>query len=354
MVYFLSQNPKKMEYFLNEKKTEIIFHNDFRITFPKETKRVFLIDKKVYNKYKNNLDPILSKNPHLLFEASEENKCFEKLTGILDFFHKEKLNRDYHIVCIGGGITTDMGAFAASIYMRGCRLILIPTTFIAMIDASIGGKTAVNYNGIKNNIGTFYPAEKVFIIPDFLRTLPEEEMKNGWAECIKLALIKRSPLFDMLKSKINIKGIIEKAVELKLEICEKDIEDRGERRLLNLGHTFGHVLESISDYQISHGEAVAVGIRVAAYISNKLGYLNKNDLGKINNLLNLYDLPIRISASYINKLKKHGLNILLKDKKATSKLNIILFEGFQKTFIKQVDKPKEILELFIQYLSKVN
>ena len=177
-------------------------------------------------------------------------------------------------------------------------------------------------------------------------------MLNGWVECIKLALIKRSSLFEILKSKINMRGIIEKAVELKLEICENDLEDREERHLLNLGHTFGHVLESISDYQISHGEAVAVGIRFAAYVSNKLGYLNKNDLEKINGLLDLYDLPTRVSEGYINKLKKKGLDILLKDKKATSKLNIILFEGFQKTFIKQVNKPREIFELFIQYLSQ--
>ena len=343
-----------MEYFLNEKKTEIIFQNDFRIAFPKETMKVFLIDKNVYTLFKEKLDLIKQDSPFYLFEATEINKNINEIIKIYSFFIENNVTRETFIIGIGGGITTDIAAFAASTFKRGCRLQLIPTTFLGMIDAAIGGKTAINFNGIKNNIGTFYPGEKVIINPRFLDTLPEKEMKNGRVECIKIALIKISPLFDMLKSKINIKGIIEKAVQLKLEICEKDLEDREERRLLNLGHTFGHVLESISDYQISHGEAVAIGIRIAAYISNELGYLNKSDLEKIYSLLDLYNLPTRIPANYVDKLKKHGLNILLKDKKSTSKLNIILFEGFQKAFIKQIDKPKEIFELFIQYLSKVN
>jgi 3-dehydroquinate synthase len=355
MVYFLSQNPKKMEYFLNEKKTEIIFHNDFSIVFPKEIKKVFLFDKKVYQLFENKLGKIIDEASFFI-AASEKNKSLTEVRKIYNFFKKHNVNRSTVIIGIGGGITTDIAAFAASTFKRGCRLQLIPTTFLGMIDAAVGGKTAVNFNGIKNNIGTFYPAEKVIVNTRFLDTLPKKEMLNGWAECIKIALIKPSNLYDILilKNWKITSEILKLAIDLKLSICEKDLTDSKERRKLNLGHTFGHVLESISDYQISHGEAVAVGIRVVAYISNKLGYLNKNDLGKINNLLNLYDLPIRISASYINKLKKHGLNILLKDKKATSKLNIILFEGFQKTFIKQVDKPKEILELFIQYLSKVN
>lgn len=320
------------------------------------TKSVFFIDQQVFNLYEKKLKDLIQKSPIYIFEAMEINKSINAIIKIFSFFIENNVTRETVILGIGGGITTDIVAFAASTFKRGCRLQLIPTTFLGMIDAAIGGKTAVNFNGIKNVIGTFYPAEKVIIDTRFLDSLSKKEMLNGWAECLKVAFIENGELLEiLLKEKCKItEEIITKAIEIKMSICEKDLEDKNKRKLLNLGHTFGHVLESISDYQISHGEAVAVGIRVAAYISNELGYLNKNDLEKINDLLNLYDLQIRISTSYINKLKKYGLNILLKDKKATSKLNIILFEGFQKVFIKQVDKPKEIFELFIQYLSRVN
>ncbi len=345
-----------MQKLISSTLSQVILDNNLDDSIKEFDKKVFIIDKNVYNLFKKKLDFLKQNSPVYLFEAKENNKTLTETEKIYAFFIKNNVTRNTIIVGIGGGIITDIAAFAASTFKRGCRLQLIPTTFLGMIDAAVGGKTAINFNGIKNNIGTFYPAEKVIINTQFLDTLPKKEMQNGWAECIKIALIRPSNLYAILISKNwKIKSeILKLAIDLKLLICEKDLNDKNERKLLNLGHTFGHVLESISDYQISHGEAVAIGIRVAAYISNKLEYLNKHDLEKINSLLDLYNLPTRISASYINKLKKHGLNILIRDKKVTSKLNVILFEGFQKAFIKQVDKPKEIFELFIQYLSKVS
>lgn len=345
-----------MQKLISNTLSQVVLDKNLDDSIKELDKKVFIIDKNVYKLCKEKLDLLKHDSHFYIFEAKENNKTLSEVEKIYAFFIKNIVTRNTVIVGIGGGITTDIAAFAASTFKRGCRLQLVPTTFLGMIDAAIGGKTAVNYNGIKNNIGTFYPAEKVIINTQFLDTLPEKEMLNGWVECIKLSLISKTELSKLLhnKNELHIEKIIKAAIQIKLSICKKDINDKNERKLLNLGHTFGHVLESISGYQISHGEAVVVGIRVAAYISNKLGYLNKNDLEKINDLLNLYDLPIRVSASYINKLKKYGLDILLKDKKATSKLNVVLFARFQKTFIKQVDKPKEILELFIQFLSKVN
>ncbi len=345
-----------MQKLISNTLSQVILNKTLDDSIKELDNKVFIIDKNVYKLFKEKFDLLKHDSHFYIFEAKENNKTLSEVEKIYAFFIKNVVTRNTVIVGIGGGITTDIAAFAASTFKRGCRLQLVPTTFLGMIDAAIGGKTAVNYNGLKNNIGTFYPAEKVIINTQFLDTLPEKEMLNGWVECIKISLISKTELSKLLhyKDELHIEKIIKAAIQIKLSICKKDLDDKNERKLLNLGHTFGHVLESISDYQISHGEAVAIGIRVAAYISSKLGYLNKNDLEKINNLLNLYDFPKRVSASYINKLKKHGLNILLKDKKATSKLNVILFEEFQKTFIKQVDKPKKILELFIQYLSKVN
>jgi len=335
-----------MEYFLNSKKTEIIFQNDFRIVFPKKTKQVFLIDRKVYDLFENEIGKIIEGASFFIY-ASEKNKSIKTIEQIYRFLRENNVNRSTIIIGIGGGITTDIAAFAASTYKRGCRLILIPTTFLGMIDAAIGGKTAVNFEGIKNSIGTFYPAEKVFIIPEFLNKLPGKEIKNGWVECIKIALIKPSNLYDVLisnKGKITSE-ILQQAIDLKLSICEKDLADKNERKHLNLGHTFAHILESISNYEILHGTAVSIGIRAAAKLSLQSGHIVDSIFKKINFILDFFQLPNKIPEKYKNRIRDKGLEILLQDKKATSEINVILFNGFQSVFIKEVEKSEKILKI---------
>lgn len=344
------QNLGIMKYKLGSKHTEVFFTDNFKFLFQKSIKRAYIIDELIFDLYKDKLQNIYCDLPIYFLKAKEENKSLTEAKEIYNFFQKNNVNRTSIITGIGGGITTDITAFTASTYMRGCKLILIPTTFLAMIDASIGGKTSINYNYIKNNIGTFYPAEKIIIIPEFLKTLPEEEMKNGWAECIKVALIKRSSLFDMLKSKINIKDIIEKAVELKVEICEEDLEDRGDRRLLNLGHTFAHVLESVSNYELSHGTAVSVGIRAAALFSLQKELIDSISYKKINNLLDIFELPAVIPLSYKAKLKEIGYRVLIQDKKADDFLNLVLFKDFNEVFIFPCKDKSQIIETLLNFL----
>ena len=334
-----------MEYFLNEKKTEIIFQNEFKISFPKKTKKVFLIDKKVYQLFENELGKIIDCASFFIY-ASEENKSIKTIEQSYRFFRENNVNRSTIIIGIGGGITTDITAFAASTYKRGCRLQLVPTTFLAMIDAAIGGKTAINFDGIKNSIGTFYPAEKVFIIPEFLTRLPEKEVENGWVECIKTALVKPSNLYEILisnKDKITSE-ILQLAIDLKLSICEKDLEDKNERKHLNLGHTFAHILESVSNYEISHGTAVAIGIRAAAKLSLQSGYIDDAIYKKIIFILDYFKLPDKIPGKYKKRIRENGLEILLQDKKATSRINVVFFNGFQSVFIKEIIEPNIILE----------
>ncbi len=340
-----------MEYLLNEKKTEIVFQNDFRIAFQKETKKVFLIDKKVYQLFENELGKIIDGASFLIY-ASEEKKSLKTIEQIYRFLGENNVNRSSIIIGIGGGITTDITAFAASTYKRGCRLILIPTTFLGMIDAAIGGKTAVNFEGIKNSIGTFYPAEKVFIIPKYLTKLPEKEIKNGLIECIKIALIKPSKLYDILisnKGKITSE-ILKLAIDLKLDICEKDLEDKNERKHLNLGHTFAHILESISNYKISHGTAVSLGLRAAAKMSLQSGYIDDANYKKIIYVLDYFKLPDKIPEKYKKRIRENGLEILLQDKKATSRINVVFFNGFQSVFIKEIIEPNIILEALDNFI----
>jgi 3-dehydroquinate synthase len=322
-----------MEYFLNSKKTEIIFQNDFKIVFPKGTKKVFLIDKKVYQLFENELGRIINGESFFIY-ALEENKSIKTIEQIYRFFQENNVNRSSIIIGIGGGITTDIAAFAASIYMRGCRLVLIPTTFLAMIDAAIGGKTAINFNGIKNNIGTFYPAEKVIINPRFLDTLPEKKMLDGWAECLKVALIENGELLKiLLKEKYKItEEIITKAIKIKLSICELDLTDKGERQRLNLGHTFAHIIESLSNYTISHGEAVAYGIKLAADVSYHKKYITSDDHEQILSLLDKYGLLIQIHLK-IKDYPAEVKRILLQDKKNDASINIVLFNQARNVFV---------------------
>jgi len=350
-----SQKPitDNMKYKFGSKETEISFHKNFGFELDRNSNKIFIIDKLVYDLYKDKLQNIISIDHIYLLEAKEENKNLNEIQRIYDFFHENKVNRSTIIYGIGGGITTDITAFAASTYMRGCRLILMPSTFLGMIDAAVGGKTAVNFKGIKNNIGTFYPAEKVIIIPEFLETLPEKEMKNGWTECIKISLIKKSKLFDLLTTdnEIIIDEIIKLAISLKAEICENDPEDKGKRRLLNLGHTFGHILETISNFEISHGNAVAIGIRAAATLSLEKGFIEETVSNKIDYILDMYGLPKSIDMKFKDSFPKQARNILSYDKKTTSCSMLIIFAGFQKTKICKDIGLEETVKIFEDFFN---
>ena len=338
---------ENMKYNFNNRETEIVFSTEF--SFP-EKKGVVIIDKRVLSLYDKSLQKFLEDKPIFVFEATEKNKNLQTISTIYDFFQKNNVNRSTVIYGIGGGITTDVAGFAASTYMRGCRLIFIPTTFLGMIDASLGGKTAVNFRKIKNNIGTFYPAEKIFLMPEFLKTLSVAELDNGWAECLKMALIKPTVLFEMLlkSDKVISPEIIRKAVELKAEICQRDPFDKSERRFLNLGHTLAHIYESLSDFNISHGTAVAVGIRTAATLSLRKEFIDKYQFKQIVSLLDIFrlprSLPIKVSDDFKMKVKE----IIFRDKKNTDRFNLILFDGFQNVFVYQTFDLNEIINAMKQ------
>ena len=330
-----------MKFNFGNKESTIIFSDEFR--FPQE-RAVVIIDTKVLSLYENELHNFLKDLPIFVLEASEKNKSLQTISEIYEFFQDNDVNRSTVIYGIGGGITTDIAGFAASTYMRGCKLNFVPTTFLGMIDAAIGGKTAINFRRIKNNIGSFYPAEKIFIVSRFLKTLPEKEMNNGWAECIKISLIKPTDFYKTLLSsekKIS-EAIIRKAIELKAKICEEDPFEKNIRKFLNLGHTFAHIFESISNYKISHGTAVTLGIRSAAILSLRKKLIDENQFEKIIYPFDLFGLPAKIDFSR-NLLNESAIEkIMRKDKKNTSKFNLILFRAFQKVFVYETSETEEI------------
>lgn len=233
---------------------ENIYFNDF---FDKKV--VIIIDANV--NYKTNY-------PILKLKCNEKNKSEETVREIYHFLNKQKINRkNAQVVAIGGGILLDLVGYACATYMRGLNFISIPTTLLAMVDASIGGKNGYNYLGQKNLIGTFYYPNKVIIDINFLKTLPESEIKNGISEIIKYGCISDRELIDYLiktpKNQLDYIYLINKSIEIKKKFTLNDEKDLGKRHALNFGHTYGHAIESFYKYEkYTHGEAIAIGMNM--------------------------------------------------------------------------------------------
>ncbi|MEN8209770.1 MAG: 3-dehydroquinate synthase family protein, partial [Candidatus Fermentibacteria bacterium] len=240
------------------------------------------------------------------------------LSQIWDSMSAAGIHRDTPVAVIGGGLVCDIGAMAASTYLRGLKLMLVPTTLLCMVDACLGGKTGVNLSSAKNQVGTFYPAGKILIAPDFLDTLPLCEFRSGFAEIVKTALIGDRSLQGLLKrvdiekpDKSDILEIVRKCLEVKGRIVAEDLRESGNRMLLNLGHTIGHALESASGFGLTHGEAVGLGLIGEAAIAASLG--GSRELpGEIRRMLKQAGLPTTLS----DKVSPEKLSHLFdKDKK---------------------------------------
>ncbi len=276
-------------------------------------------------------------------EDGEHHKTLETVANIWDQLIQARFNRDATIVALGGGIVGDIAGFAAASYQRGIDFIQVPTTLLAQVDSSVGGKTGVNHSLGKNMIGAFYQPQAVLIDVSTLSTLPEREFSAGLAEVIKYGLINDKLFFTWLEQyieAINSKQddvlieMIAQCCQHKADIVVADEREAGQRALLNLGHTFGHAIETLTNYQcFKHGEAVAIGIRMAAELSQILGYLTPDEVMRIRRLLGLAQLPdslgYELDASEI-------LNLMYLDKKvAKGQLRLVLMHEFGQSKIQQ-------------------
>jgi 3-dehydroquinate synthase len=244
------------------------------------------------------------------FPAGESSKTRATKEKLEDALLSQGYSRDTTLIALGGGVVTDLVGFLASTFCRGVGLILIPTTLLAMVDAAIGGKTGVNTEHGKNMIGSFYAPEKLFILPGFLKTLPEKEWKSGTVEMLKAGLIADAEFFHEF-SNIPITQAIDRAIEIKRRIIALDPQEKGLRRVLNLGHTIGHALETLSDYQISHGEAVAAGIVLEARMAYEMGLLKKEAFEEIQKRFP----PVMVSFDF-----QAVFDLIRRDKKAADGL----------------------------------
>lgn len=220
--------------------------------------------------------------------SGEEAKTRKTCEKIEDELLQAGFGKTSVLIALGGGATTDAVGFIASIYLRGVSLILIPTTLLAMVDAAIGGKTAIDTPFGKNLLGTTYHPKAVLIDLQLLEKLPEKEWKNGLAEVWKLALIYDKKIWKQREEK----EIFIEAIKAKVAIIEQDPMDKGVRRILNFGHTIGHALEKIADYKISHGEGVAIGSAAAAHLSMRLGYLSSKEFDEIQAAYSFFSLRL--------------------------------------------------------------
>jgi len=258
---------------------EIIFNPFSLFLHQLPQNSVFIVDKSVYQLYSSIFSKI--QQPVYVYQASEKRKTLKSLEYIFNFFYDNAVDRGFTIVVVGGGITCDIGAMAASLWKRGCKLVLVPTTLLAMIDAAIGGKTAINFHSIKNSVGTFYHADKIWVDTKFLNTLPIEIYIEGIPEIIKHALSLNKNLLEQL-IKINADSfgyvknisddIIYENIITKLSIVTSDPEEKNARKILNMGHTVGHAIELA--YGLPHGTAVANGILLELKTLNLLGYID--------------------------------------------------------------------------------
>ena len=234
----------------------------------------------------------------IIVPDGEEYKIFGSVEKILDRLFMEHFDRSCVLLAFGGGVVGDMTGFAASIYERGIDFVQVPTTLLAMVDASVGGKTGINNRYGKNLIGTFKQPRTVVIDPNWLWTLPKREFNSGVSEMIKIAVTLDAPFFEFLETAdlqkpAVLEEAIRRSVELKAGIVEKDEKESGLRQVLNYGHTFAHVIERETNYtEFLHGECVAIGIKLANRLSVKLGLLSEADAKRIDAVLARFGLDI--------------------------------------------------------------
>ena len=283
----------------------------------------------------------------IVLNPGEKYKIQATIDSVINKLIAMNADRTTTLVGVGGGVVTDITGYVASVYLRGIDFGFLPTTLLAMVDASIGGKNGVDVDSFKNMVGTIRQPKFILYDREFLKTLPENEWRNGFAEIIKHACIKDADMFRQLemhsikkyqKNKKALQELIKRNVELKTKLVQRDEFEKGERRLLNFGHTIGHAVEK--EYELSHGQAVSIGMTYASLISEKL--IGFKESKRVINLLAKYDLP-----TFAEFDRKKIFEIVKKDKKRVAQeINYVLLEKIGKGVLKSI--PIEKLKNSIQ------
>lgn len=294
---------------------------------------IFITDENIFQIHKQ----LFTEKKVIVIAAGEKSKTQSTINEIVNQLLELESDRNSMLVGIGGGVITDITGFVASIYMRGVSFAFVPTSLLAMVDASIGGKNGIDVGVYKNMLGTIRQPSFIFFDPEFLKTLPESEWINGFAEIIKHAAIKDAEMFRQLEkndlayyqeNKESLSELIRRNALLKSSVVQNDEFEKGERKLLNFGHTLGHAIENL--YSIPHGKAISVGMAFAARLSNTAGRFNQE--AELAALLQQYGLPVSFDYH-----KEKVIDVLRRDKKRSKdSLHYILLSRIGEAFIKEL------------------
>ena len=265
----------------------------------------------------------------------EISKNSDNYISILNDMANKGISRSDTLIAFGGGVPGDLGGFAAATYQRGISLIQIPTTLLAAVDSSVGGKTAIDLKEGKNLAGAFYQPDMVICDLSLMNTLPDIVFKDGCAEVIKYGILSGNPLFEQIRKPIkkNIESIVYRCIKIKRDLVQKDEKDTGIRQLLNLGHTVAHAIELLSGYTISHGAAVAKGLHLVTKILYTQGICPKEVFTQINDILNIYGF----NTDSLYSAKDIANAIIMDKKRSNEYINLILIEDIGKCAIKKTN-----------------
>jgi 3-dehydroquinate synthase len=315
-----------------------------------------IVDNKVRKLYADKLDGVLERYRCILIDATEEQKSYSGLIPVINKLIEGGFKRNNRLIAIGGGITQDITAFTASILYRGVSWLFYPTTLLAQGDSCIGSKTSVNFGKYKNQVGGFYPPESIFIDLKFLQTLSDLDLKSGFGEMCHYFIIAGEDDFKRYKKEylvalndhVVLLKLIQRSLEIKKAYIEIDEFDKKERQIFNYGHSFGHAIETLTDYQIPHGIAVAYGMDIANFISVKKGLLNEEIRKNIRELLQLIWKDTSINDISIDNF----LVALSKDKKNIgSELRVILNGGYGNIFKTGMKNDYHLKDWLIEYFN---
>ena len=295
---------------------------------------------------------------HLIIEDGEIHKSRESFFKIIDFLVENGFRRNDSLLALGGGVIGDLSGYAAASYQRGMNFIQVPTSLLAQVDSSVGGKTAINHQKGKNLIGAFYQPKAVFIDVKTLATLADREYLSGFGEIIKYALLGESDIERLLHTKMtellardeeSLIELIYLCCQKKADIVAKDEKEKGERALLNLGHTFGHALETLTDYQYYlHGEAVAIGILMALNLSERKGFINVKLVESYLSLISQLNLPTQI----IPKVDVNDfLSVMKKDKKNQTNAYRLVLKEDAKCILFDEDNEELLKDVIKSYMN---
>jgi len=327
----------KKTYNIEGKKVECLFNTDLSIlvNLHVNKRNVLLVDENLHKLHRFKFDGFNV----IIIPSGEKNKIQSCVDDIINQLLQLQLNKDDFIIGVGGGVVTDITGYIASIYKRGIRFGLLPTTILSMVDAAIGGKNGVNVGLHKNIVGTVYQPEFILYDFSFLKTLPDTEWTNGFAEIIKHACILEKSLFTFLqqhdvssfqKSEALLKELVMKNIDIKFGVVQSDVNETGNRKLLNFGHTFGHAIENLQN--ISHGAAVSIGMVIAAKLSEIYASFPVDSTIQIIELLKKYELPLLINADGDSLF-----NQLIADKKrAGDDIQFVLLNAIGTAVIKNI------------------